>query len=131
MKIVKKRCTGLCLGMLLRLATHAPLLAQSPDIAQQIATIMSKGASGTAHERFIHAKGIVCQSTFDPSPGAASVSRAAHFTGGTVPVVVRFSDGAPDTAIPDASPDASPREWRFGLRLDSEPTLWRYHTTGS
>ena len=99
------------------LATHAPLLAQAPpDIAQQIAAIMSQGPSGKAHERFIHAKGIVCTGNFQPSPGAAALSRAAHLAGGNVPVIVRFSDGAPDTTIPDTSPDASPRG--MAIRFD-------------
>ncbi len=96
--------------MLLMLATNALLLAQAPpDAAQQLAALMSQGPSGKAHERFMHAKGIVCTGSFQPTPGAAVVSRAEHFGGGAVAVTVRFSDGAPDTAIPDTSPDASPR----------------------
>ena len=100
----------LAISGLLILATHALLLAQTPpDVAQQIAAIMSQGPSGKAHERFIHAKGIVCTGTFQSSPEAAAVSRAAHLAGSSVAVTVRFSDGAPDTRIPDTSPDASPR----------------------
>ncbi len=105
------------LSGLLMMATRAPLLSQAPpDIAQQIAAIMEQGPSGKAHERFIHAKGIVCTGNFQPSPGAAAISRAAHLTGGSVPVTVRFSDGAPDTTIPDTSPDASPRG--MAIRFD-------------
>ena len=110
--------THFALCGLLTSATHASLLAQAPpDVAQQIAAIMSQGPSGKAHERFAHAKGIVCTGSFQPSLGAAAVSRAAHFTGTSVPVTIRFSDGAPDTTIPDSSPDASPRGMaiRFGI----------------
>ncbi len=104
------------LGLLI-LATQIRLPAQSPpDLAQQIAEIMSQAPSGKAHQRFIHAKGIVCQGTFDASPNAAGISRAAHLNGATVPVTVRFSDGAPDSAVADSSPDAAPRGMaiRFG-----------------
>jgi len=102
---------------LFMLAAQASLVAQStPDLAQQIAEVMSQGPSGKAHQRFIHAKGIVCGGTFQASPGAAAISRAAHFAGETVPVVVRFSDGAPDAGVADNSPDANPRGMaiRFG-----------------
>jgi catalase len=97
-------------GALLALATQAGLSAQStPNLAKEIAEIMAQGPSGKAHQRYIHAKGIVCTGTFEPSSGARVVSRAAHFNGGSVPVTVRFSDGAPDSHIADSSPDAAPR----------------------
>ncbi len=88
----------------------------TPDLIGKIAEVMSQGPSGKAHQRYIHAKGIVCSGTFEASSGAADISRAAHFAGGTVPVTVRFSDGAPDITIADNSPDASPRGMaiRFG-----------------
>ena len=57
----------------------------------------------------MHPKGIVCQGTFQASPGAAAISRAAHLNGGSVPVTVRFSEGGSDITIPDNSSDAAPR----------------------
>ena len=102
---------------LLILVTQAGLTAQSPpDLAQQIAEVMAQGPSGKAHQRFAHAKGIVCEGTFQASAGAAAISRAAHLAGGSVPVTVRFSDGAPDITVRDNSPDAAPRGMaiRFG-----------------
>ncbi len=109
---------GFAFTGLLIFATQTGLPAQSPpDLAQQIAEVMSQGPSGKAHQRFIHAKGIVCRGTFEASPGAASISRAAHLGGASVPVTVRFSDGAPDIMVPDNSPDAAPRGMaiRFGI----------------
>jgi catalase len=82
---------------------------QSKDIARQIADLMSQSSSGKAHQRFVHPKGIVCKGTFTPSPEATTVSRAAHFRGTKVPITVRFSNGAPDMAVPDNSSDAAPR----------------------
>ncbi|MBV9744562.1 MAG: catalase family peroxidase [Acidobacteriia bacterium] len=90
----------------------------SPDLVQQIASIMSQGPSGKAGQRYVHAKGIVCQGTFQPSPEAAKISRAAHLRGGPWPVTVRFSDGANDVAIPDNSPDANPLGMAIRFQMD-------------
>lgn len=70
---------------------------------------MSQGQSGKAHQRYVHAKGIVCQGSFQASPAAEAISRAIHFNGKTVPITVRFSDEAPDTTVADSSPEAAPR----------------------
>jgi catalase len=102
------------------LATQVARPAQSPpDVVQQIAEIMSQAPSGRAHQRFIHAKGIVCEGSFEASPAASALSRAAHLAGGRVPVTVRFSDGAPDATVSDGSADASPRG--MAIRFESEP----------
>lgn len=105
---------------LLLLAAQSGLLAQSsPDLTRQIVDLMSRGPSGKDHQRFVHAKGVVCQGSFQASPGAAAVSKAAHFGGGVVPVMVRFSDGAPSINVSDSSPDANPRG--MAVRFDSGP----------
>lgn len=79
------------------------------DLAQQIAEIMSQSPSAHAGLRFVHAKGLVCEGTFEPSRQACTISKAPHLRGGSVPVTVRFSEGAPDTAVPDSSPQAGPQ----------------------
>ena len=58
--------------------------------------------------RPVHAKGIVCEGTFTPAPGAAALSRAAHFRE-AVPVNIRFSDFTGIPNIPDSDPNANPR----------------------
>lgn len=99
-----------CLAGLSMLAATAALSGGLPnDLSQQIADVMAQWPSGKAHQRYVHAKGIVCQGVFEASPDAAAISRAAHFVGGSVPVTVRFSDGAPNAEIADSSPDAAPR----------------------
>ena len=106
-KINRRAC---CVFGLFLLFSQTSLRSQgSPDLSQQIAEVMSQGPSGKAHQRFVHAKGIVVQGSFQPSPDAASISRAAHLQGGAVPVTIRFSDGAPDSTVADTSPDAAPR----------------------
>jgi catalase len=67
--------------------------------------------------RVVHAKGIVCQGTFTPSKDAATLSRAAHFQGASVPVTVRLSDGNPDPIIPDNTPNAGPRGMSIRFKL--------------
>jgi catalase len=62
---------------------------------------MSQGPSGKAHQRFLNAKGIIVQGSFQPSPDAGSISRASHLQGGIVPVTVCFSDGALDSNVAD------------------------------
>ena len=59
--------------------------------------------------RAVHAKGIVLQGKFTPSPLAASLSKAPHLQSATVPVTIRFSDFAGVPTIPDTDPNASPR----------------------
>jgi catalase len=98
-----------CIAGLMALSAKAIPAQALPDVARQIAELMSQGASGKAHERYVHAKGIVCQGSFQASPGASAISRAPHLQGASVNVTVRFSDGAPDIAVADNSPDASPR----------------------
>lgn len=90
-------------------AAQAQLLAWPEDLSQQIAEVMAQGPSGKAHQRYAHAKGIVCQGTFQAAPEAATISRAPHFRGQIVPVTVRFSDGAPNSNVADNSPDAAPQ----------------------
>jgi catalase len=118
MNSTKTSCANYCFAALLLLAAQTGLRAQSsPDLSQQIAELMRQGPSGKAHQRFIHAKGIVCEGAFQASPDASAISRAAHLRGGSVPVTVRFSDGAPDITVPDNSPDAAPRG--MAIRFES------------
>jgi len=54
-----------------------------------------------------HAKGLMVEGTFRPSPFARSFSKAPQFKM-TVPVLVRFSDATGVPTLPDADPNASP-----------------------
>jgi catalase len=95
------------------------------SLAQRIFDTMIQVPGGNAAYRVVHAKGIVCQGTFTPSKDAAGISKAAHFQASTVPVTVRFSDGAPDPFIADGSPNAGPRGMaiRFSLPGGGETDL--------
>ena len=104
--------------MLLGVALVAPIdfrAAQDADkdLAQQVFDTMVQLPGNKPGHRLVHAKGIVSQGTFAPSKDAAAVSRAGHFNGATVPVIVRFSDDAPNPGIADSSPDSAP----FGMAI--------------
>jgi len=59
--------------------------------------------------RAVHAKGVVLEGKFTPSPEAAGLSNAPHLQSTAVPVTIRFSDFAGVPTIPDTDPNASPR----------------------
>jgi catalase len=69
-----------------------------------------------------HAKGIVCEGIFRPTPSAASLTRAAHMQGTAVPVMVRFSDSTGIPTIPDGDPNASPRGMAIRFHLHDGTT---------
>jgi catalase len=83
--------------------------AGDKSLAQQIFETMAQVPGTKPGFRLAHAKGIVCEGTFAPSKGAASLSKAAHFQGVSVPVTIRLSGGAVDPSLPDYSPDAGPQ----------------------
>jgi catalase len=56
-----------------------------------------------------HAKGILLQGSFTPTPEAAKLSRAPHFNKPSTPVIVRFSNSTGIPVIPDNDPNADPR----------------------
>jgi len=90
-------------------AASAAPQSSSADLAQQIFDVMSKIPGAKPATRPVHAKGIVCEGSFTATPAAKNLSTAGHLQGGKIPVTVRFSDGAPDPAIPDNSTYANPR----------------------
>lgn len=96
-------------AMLLAPAALQAAPQEPKDLDQQIFDVMVQLPGSNPAYRAAHAKGLVCQGTFAASPEAAKLSRAAHFQAASVPVTIRFSDGAADPAIPDPSPNAYPR----------------------
>ncbi len=55
--------------------------------------------------RALHAKGTVLTGTFQATPEAARLTRAAHMQGDPVKVTVRVSNGSGDPKEPDYAPD--------------------------
>jgi catalase len=87
------------------------------SLAQQIFETMAQDPGTKPGYRVAHAKGVVCEGTFVPSAGAAALSKAGHFQGGSVPVTIRFSDGAADPFVADNSHDTGPRGMAVRFQL--------------
>jgi catalase len=87
-----------------------------------------------AHPGFrpAHAKGIMLQGTFTPTPDAASLSKAAHFHSSSTPVTVRFSNSTGVPVIPDNDPNADPRGCaiRFHLAEHVHTDIVAHSTNG-
>ena len=104
------------LGLLLPMAVGVrprPALAQNalPDNvpARIVGAFDTMFGGPHAGRRAVHANGVLCDGVFIPAPGAPALSRAEHFAGGQVPVLVRFSNFAAVPGMPDGRPEASPR----------------------
>jgi catalase len=80
------------------------LLSLSNDVLQQFDTLFG------AHPGFrpAHAKGLMLNGTFRPSPQAASLTSAPHARAET-PVLARFSNSTGLPMLPDNDPNANPR----------------------
>ncbi len=65
-------------------------------------------AFGEHHARAVHTKGVIFEGAFTPDPEARGIVSTPIFSGGTLPVVARFSvfAGVPD--LPDNDDGASP-----------------------
>ena len=72
--------------------------ATPEPIIRQIVEAMRALAGPHPGFRPVHAKGLVCSGTFRASADASRVTRAAHFTGQSVPTIIRFANanGNPD-----------------------------------
>ncbi|WP_428488212.1 catalase family peroxidase [Rhodopila sp.] len=88
--------------------TFRPAIAGN-DVAIQIVDAFQALFGVHEHFRPVHAKGIVCEGSFMPAPGAASLSQAAHLQGGDVPITVQFSDFSGIPTISDSGAFAGPR----------------------
>lgn len=98
----------LAIGLFLTPAALAANPQPESDLAQQIFDVMSQLPGNKPNTRVVHAKGLVCHGTFEPSKDAAKLSVAKHFAA-SVPILVRYSDAAPDPSVADVSPDSFPR----------------------
>lgn len=90
--------------------------AERTALAEEI--IESLDAINGRHpgHRAVHAKGTFWRGAFTPTPEAASLSRAAHLSGGRVPVMGRFSNASGNPHTKDANPLAG-----RGMAVKFEP----------
>lgn len=92
-------------------------MTDNAELAQRAANLFLQAFGSHPGFRLAHAKGIVCEGVFEAAPGAAELSRAAHFGGKPVPVVVRFSDATGVPNIPDGDPNSNPKGMAIQFKL--------------
>jgi catalase len=90
------------------LMVSAAALADTPPLPTQIVDLANKVDGVHPGYRAFHAKGVVVEGTFKASPEAAKLSRASIFSGKTLKVTARFSDGTGVPTQADGAP-AMPR----------------------
>lgn len=81
----------------------------NPALAQQLLDAFDQLQGLHAGFRPAHAKGLMCEGTFTPSPEAPKLTRAPHASAPSTPVTVRFSDSTGIPNIPDTDPNSSPK----------------------
>ena len=107
------------LAALAVLAVAAPGFVRADDepVEVQIVDAMNKAFGVHPGFRANHAKGVVVEGSFKGSPQAAALSRAALFTGSTIPATVRFSDSTGIPNLPDGSDPANPHGMAIKFHL--------------
>ena len=96
-------------------ATTPALAAEQPTSDQLVDAL--NGVFGEHHARAVHAKGVILEGSFAPSPTASRISKAPHLQQTAVRVVVRFSNFAGVPTIADNDPLASPHGMAIKFRL--------------
>ncbi len=97
--------------------TNTGSAVDTAALAEQAANLFLQAFGNHPGFRLAHAKGIVCEGTFEALPAAAELSRASHFSGKPVPVVVRFSDATGVPQIPDGDPNSNPKGMAVRFKL--------------
>jgi catalase len=110
------------IAALFLLASAGVALAEDAPLAEQLVNVMNKLWGSHPGMRANHAKGVVVEGSFSPTPGAAVLSVAPLFKGPAVPVTVRFSDSTGLPTLPDGAGPANPHgmSMKFHLADGSE-----------
>jgi len=95
----------MCASLIL---ASAAATADDPSVTTQVVDLANKLNGVHPGFRAFHAKGVVAEGSFKALSEAARLSRASLFSGRTIPVTVRFSDGNGMPKVADGSPAANP-----------------------
>jgi catalase len=118
------------------LAFAAAIAADNPSVPTQIVDLANKVDGVHPGFRAFHAKGIVVEGSFKASAEAARLSSATLFSGRSIPVTARFSDGSGMPTVPDGSP-AMPRgiaikyHLRGGVDTDMVTNSFKFFPVGT
>jgi catalase len=102
-----KTAKSIAIAVSLLLASAAAT-ADAPPVTTQVVDLANKLNGTHPGFRAFHAKGVVVEGSFKSSSEAARLSRSPLFSGRTIPVTVRFSDGNGMPTVADGSPAANP-----------------------
>jgi catalase len=102
---------------LFAMATAETARADDQPIEVQAVDALNKVFGVHPGYRAAHAKGIVVEGSFKGSLAARGLSEAAIFSGATIPITVRFSDGAGIPNVPDGADAANPHGMAIKYRL--------------
>lgn len=83
--------------------------------AQQGFAAITARFGAHARHRALHAKGVICASTFTATPAASALTRAGHMSGEPIPCTTRLSNGSGDPTDPDWSADVRGLAVAFNL----------------
>jgi len=97
--------------------TNSTTQTDNAELAQLAANLFLQAFGNHPGFRLTHAKGIVCEGIFEPAAAASELSRAAHFSGKPVPVIVRFSNSTGLPQIPDGDPNSNPKGMAIRFKL--------------
>jgi catalase len=82
-------------------------MAANPPLIQQLLDAFDAASGLHPGFRPVHAKGLMCNGTFTPSPTAAQLTRAPHANRPSTPVTVRYSNAPGLPTAPDNDPAQS------------------------
>jgi catalase len=99
--------------------SYGAAFADEPSTAEQIIAVMNKVWGDHPATRANHAKGVVLEGVFTPSPTGKSLSKAPLFSAASVPVTVRYSDSTGVPNMPDGDPNANPHGMSIKFHLAS------------
>lgn len=110
------------------LGISSPQSSTPEELVDALNLVFGKQTYGRA----VHAKGIVLEGRFIPSPSASTLSEAPHFQKVAIPITVRFSDFTGIFTISDTDALANPRglALKFHLPDGSETDLVTHSFNG-
>lgn len=108
---------GLALGIHTIVVTATD---QDTPVVEQLVNTMTELAGEHPGIRKNHAKGVVAEGYFTPSPTAKSISNALHLVGSPSPIIVRYSNATGVPHIGDHNPGSFPKGMAIRFDLGDE-----------
>lgn len=115
MLTIQTRVAFLAAGLIL--TGHTGTVLAQTSTATQTVDVMNKIWGKHPGMRANHAKGVVVEGSFTPTPAGAALSSASLFKGPAIPVTIRFSDSTGLPSLPDGSSSADPHGMSMKFRI--------------